>query len=78
MLDNIAIAPADAAASGTIDTPIPRVFTPEEERLKREEYLLKNPSARMAVVSAAITFAERNMPAHLRHNQPRLPERAED
>ena len=82
MLDNVAIAPLTAAefASSEIATfvvvndPLHELaFSQEEEERKREEYLLQNTALRMKIVSSAITFAERNMPAHLRRNQPRMP-----
>lgn len=50
-----------------------RAFTKEEEERKRDAYLKKNPSLHLSVLSAAITFAERHLPPHLRRNQPRVP-----
>ena len=70
MLDNLAIAPSETACL-VDEISIQPVFTQEEEQQKREEYLLKNPSVRMATISAAVTFAERNLPAHMRNNKPR-------
>src|SRR5437588_12726775 len=50
-----------------------RAFTKEEEERKREAYLKTNPSLKLSMISAAITFAERNLPPHLRHNPPPAP-----
>ena len=56
-----------------LDEIAPRAFTKEEEERKREEYLKTNPSLKLSMISAAITFAERQLPPHLRRNRPRLP-----
>jgi hypothetical protein len=65
MLDNLPSGPEAALAAS------PRSFTKEEEECKREEFLRKNTSRKLTVLSAAITFAERNLPPHLRRNRPR-------
>ena len=52
--------------------PAEQAFTKEEER-KREAYLLAHPELRFKIIQESITWAEANMPEHLRRNRPRLP-----
>jgi hypothetical protein len=62
MLDDSAPAPGTPAA-----------FSRAEEEAKREAFLLKHPLQRMRAISAAVTFAERNLPEGRRRNRPRVP-----
>jgi hypothetical protein len=56
------------------DTPPPNLaFSKEEEERKREAYLMKHPALRWKIIQETITWAEANMPAHLRRNRPRQP-----
>lgn len=48
-------------------------FSKEEEERKREAYLMQHPALRWKIIQETITWAEANMPAHLRRNRPRRP-----
>ena len=53
--------------------PPEQAFSKEEEERKREAYLLAHPELRFKIIQDTITWAEANMPEHLRRNRPRLP-----
>ncbi len=48
-------------------------FSKEEEERKREAYLMQHPALGWKIIQDTITWAEANMPPHLRRNRPRQP-----
>ncbi len=53
--------------------PANRSFSKEEEERKREAYLMKHPALRWKMIQDSITFAEAQLPEHLKRNRPRQP-----